>query len=43
MITTTKNRIPPHAERANAKNKLERINFINQNFPLLNLIPDTKR
>ena len=43
MITTTKNRIPPHAERANAKNKLERINFINEIFPLLNFNPETKR
>ena len=38
-----KNKIPPQAEVAKAKNNPPRINFIAEIFPRLNLIPETKR
>ena len=42
-MATTKNKIPPHADRPNERNSPDRINLINEIFPLLNFIPDTKR
>jgi len=42
-IVIRKNKIPPHAEKPNAKNNPAVINFIKEILPLLNLNPETKR
>ncbi len=42
-IVITKNKIPPHAEKPNAKKNPAVINLIKEIFPLLNLNPETKR
>ena len=42
-IATRKNKIPPQDEKPNAKNNPAKINLINENFPLLCIIPETKR